>query len=121
VFRSIQAYRAEVSQVRLGSLITVMVEVTIEKHKAHEHARFEQVISGEPEVVECAAVTGPFDYLLKIIARDIEGYVAVMDRIAAKYERISNYVSHVVIRQVKHSPLLASHAVRLAAPSSVEK
>jgi Lrp/AsnC family transcriptional regulator, leucine-responsive regulatory protein len=70
----ITGYMALVEPRRLGSLLTIMVEVTLKDQTQATHARFEQRMRNSDEVVECFLVSGPCDYVLRLACRDLDHY-----------------------------------------------
>lgn len=70
----ITGYMALVEPRRLGSLLTIMVEVTLKDQTQATHARFEQRMRLSEEVVECFLVSGPCDYVLRLACRDLDHY-----------------------------------------------
>ena len=58
-------------------------------------------LSAEPEIVEAWNVTGHFDLAVRIIARDMEGYDALAQRIFSADERVRSIKTLVVIRELK--------------------
>lgn len=81
--------------------------------------RFEKAVSGWPEVVQCATVTGAADYELRIVTRDMHAFDAFLrDRILS-LGLVSNIESRIVIRSVKNTTavplgLISSHITLLA-------
>lgn len=98
----IEGYRATIAQRAFGSHIIVLVDVTLESHKHHEHSRFEQMVVGIPEIVECAATSGQFDYRLKVVATDMDDYMRIMDGLTEAHGRIGQFFSNVVMKTVKN-------------------
>jgi Lrp/AsnC family leucine-responsive transcriptional regulator len=49
-----------------------------------------RVINDCPEVLECHAVTGDYDYLLKIVARDLKAYASFLN---TKFMRVPGVIS----------------------------
>ncbi|MET0338205.1 MAG: Lrp/AsnC family transcriptional regulator [Caulobacter sp.] len=107
----LQRYGAQIDRRALGSFVTVLVSVILESHKQHELTRFEQVVSGLPEVVECNYVAGQFDYLLKVIARDMTDYMRVMDELMEAFGKVNQYSSYIVMRKTKEQEMTASYLV----------
>jgi Lrp/AsnC family leucine-responsive transcriptional regulator len=70
----ITGYMALVEPRRLGSLLTIMVEVTLKDQTQATHTRFEQRMRNSDEVVECFLVSGPCDYVLRLACRDLDHY-----------------------------------------------
>lgn len=100
----IRGYRAEIDLARLGGSTTVMVEVALKHHRYEDFERFEHAVRQVPEIVECVATGGGVDYLLKVVATDIDAYQQLIDRLLAAEIGIERYVTYVVTRTVKSSP-----------------
>lgn len=56
-------------------------------------------------MVECDLVTGEFDYLLRIVVADTETYLALSDRMAQQFKGIRTWVSNVLLKRTKSSPV----------------
>jgi len=64
---------------------------------------FERSVERWPEVAQCATVTGPADYELRIVTRDMHAFDDFLrDRILS-LGLVSNIESRIVIRSVKNS------------------
>ncbi len=72
----ILGYRADLDPRRLGLTILAFVEVRISRHGAGTGAIFREAMLREKLVVGCYMVTGGYDFLLKIVARDLDSYKA---------------------------------------------
>jgi Lrp/AsnC family transcriptional regulator, leucine-responsive regulatory protein len=72
----ISGYRADLDPVQLGLTILAFVEVRISRHGAGTAAVFREAMMKERLVVGCYMVTGSYDFLLKVVARDLESYKA---------------------------------------------
>jgi Lrp/AsnC family leucine-responsive transcriptional regulator len=70
----ITGYSASLSYTALGLRLTMLVQVTLEKHGGDSMDGFAQAIRDMPEVIESAMVAGDFDFLLKVIAADTDAY-----------------------------------------------
>jgi Lrp/AsnC family transcriptional regulator, regulator of ectoine-degradation genes len=99
--RVIEGYHAVISQSAFGGFITVLVDVILESHKYQSHARFEQLVRSIPQIVECIAMTGSRDYLLRMVARDMEEYAAIMERLTEQHGQIAQFFSNVMMKPVK--------------------
>lgn len=60
---------------------TVMMEVTLANHRQANFDNFERAIRNIPEIVTCWAIEGGIDYLLKVVARDIDAYQRLVDEL----------------------------------------
>ncbi|HXZ02826.1 MAG TPA: Lrp/AsnC family transcriptional regulator [Stellaceae bacterium] len=70
----IEAYRAMLGRKRIGLGLTVFVGVKIDGHADDRATAFEAAVVAFPEVVACHMVSGEVDYLLEIVACDLEHY-----------------------------------------------
>ena len=57
---------------KLGYQLDVYVLINLQAHTDDNISRFEQAVLDNPYVIACHAVTGDMDYLLHVIARDVE-------------------------------------------------
>lgn len=70
----IQGYVALLNRQKLGKSLLVYCNVTLDKQRKESFEEFNQAISQLPQVLECSVVSGSSDYLLKVIANDVESY-----------------------------------------------
>ncbi len=97
----IRGYHAEIELDRLLHTATILVEVTLRSHKAKDFEAFENAVVDVPEIVECYATGGGIDYLLKVVALDIDHYQRVIDGLLLSEVGIDRYFTYIVTKQVK--------------------
>ncbi len=97
----INGYRAEIDLAKIGAATTVLVEVTLKQHRIEDFEIFERAVRRVPEIIECQATGGGIDYLLKIVASDIDAYQRLIDELLTAGIGIDRYYSYVVTRLVK--------------------
>lgn len=97
----IRDYRARISLARLGKPASVFMEATLSNHRQADFDRFERAIREIPEVIGCWAVGGGIDYLLLIVARDIDAYQRLVDDMLAREIGIARYFTYVVTKAIK--------------------
>ena len=100
----IRGYHADVAMGKLMPYSAVLVEVTLENHRSEDFKRFESALADIPEVVECYAVGGGIDYIVKFVARSIEDYQAIINGLLDKNVGIDRYFSYFITQQVKKTP-----------------
>lgn len=100
----IKGYHALIDLERLGAANTVLVEITLKQHRYEDFQRFETAIRRVDEVVECYATGGGVDYLLKVVAPDIDAYQRLIDRLLLAEIGIDRYFTYIVTRIVKSGP-----------------
>ena len=97
----IVGYRAEIALAKLGSVTTVLVEITLKQHRFEDFEIFERAVKKVPEIVECLATGGGIDYLLKVVVSDIDAYQRLIDELLTAGIGIDRYFTYVVTRTVK--------------------
>jgi len=100
----VKGYHALIDLDRIGAVTTILVEVTLKQHRYADFQRFERALRDLDEVVECHATGGGIDYLLKIVARDIDAYQRLIDRLLQAELGIERYFTYIVTRTVKAAP-----------------
>ena len=68
----ITGYAARLNAARLNLGVTAFIEVTMEKGHIRDLKKFTDVVVDIPEIMECYSVTGDFDYVIKVVARDLK-------------------------------------------------
>ena len=97
----VTGYHAKLSVRTIAPVATVRVEVTLGNHRQADFDRFERAIRDIPEIVACWSVGGGVDYLLKIMARDIDAYQRLIDSLLDREIGIDRYFTYVVTKTVK--------------------
>ncbi len=70
----IKGYTAIVDQDMLGLSLTAFAQITLDNHHPDTVEKFDQSIQQWPEILECHATSGEYDYLLKIVTKDMSSY-----------------------------------------------
>ncbi|CAN7255184.1 Lrp/AsnC family transcriptional regulator [Neorhizobium sp. LjRoot104] len=86
---------------KLDLKLCIVAHVTLEDHHEEAIEAFAAVVRDRPEIMECYALSGTFDYMLKIRARDVEAYEAFMTRHLMRNPHVRNVVSSFVLRELK--------------------
>lgn len=88
---------------KLDLKLCVIAHVTLEDHHEEAVASFAAVVEERPEIMECFALSGTSDYMLKIRAKDVEDYDAFMTRYLMRNPHVRTVVSSFVLRELKFS------------------
>jgi len=107
----ITGYQVMVNTRLLGPSITVMTMVDLDTAKQADYRKFDTLVEGIAEIVECNLLTGQYDYALKVVTRDLESYTALIEGLLEAHGRVKQYYSYIVMRQVKNAPIPASRLV----------
>jgi Lrp/AsnC family transcriptional regulator, leucine-responsive regulatory protein len=104
----IAGYRLLLGAGTIAPSVTVLAAVKLDVGAPARLAAFERYLEGIPSVVECDLVTGEFDYLLRVVAPDVDTYLKIADDCVANFKGVKTWVTNVVLRRAKDSPLKAS-------------
>jgi len=102
----VSGYHARIAMRVIAPVATVLMEVTLASHRQVDFDRFERAIRDIPEIVACWSVGGGVDYLMKIMARDIDAYQRLVDALLARELGIDRYFTYIVIKTVKEETVL---------------
>ena len=102
----VTGYHARVALRSVAPVATVLMEVTLGSHRQADFDRFERAVRDIPEIVACWAVGGGVDYVLKVVARDIDAYQRMVDDLLEREIGVDRYFTYIVTRTVKDGPVL---------------
>ena len=68
----INGYHANLSAEKLGYKVQALISINLAQHRLESVDKFEESIKNIVEVKACYHLTGRFDYLLHVVAEDIE-------------------------------------------------
>ena len=88
-------------QLGLGFEVYATVKLSLPTRENLE--AFEAQVSRWPEVVQCATVTGPADYELRMVTRDMHAFDDFLRERILSLGLVSNIESRIVIRAVKNT------------------
>ena len=94
-------YAALIDEAMLGFGVSVFVSVQLDKQIDQALAKFEQAVSGFPEVVDCWLMTGNRDYLMRIATADLAEFEAFLTGRLTKVPGVANIESSIPLRRVK--------------------
>lgn len=103
----ISRYVALIEPERVGLALTAYINVRLEKH-SEVHKRnpmdlFRVSVQTWPEVVECAALTGEMDYLLRVVVQDMAHYARFIMECLLKHPSVEDCKTSFVLDRVKNT------------------
>jgi DNA-binding Lrp family transcriptional regulator len=98
----IRKYVALLDPRALNLNVTVLVQVSLDRQVAERFQVFEQAILDRPEVLECDVTTGPSDFLLRIVVKDVAAYEQFQREFLSRIESVSSTNSSFALKQVKY-------------------
>jgi Lrp/AsnC family transcriptional regulator of ectoine degradation len=97
----VSGYHAHLNLRKIAPVATVLMEVTLANHRQADFDRFERAITGLDEVVACWSVGGGVDYVLKVMAPDIDTYQRFVDGLLDREIGIERYFTYIVTKTIK--------------------
>jgi len=97
----ISGYKTEIDLSKLAQTAMVWVEISLRHHSQRDFHVFEKYISEIPEIIECWAVGGTIDYLMRITSSNMEKYQHLIEGLLDADIGIDRYVTCVVTKLVK--------------------
>ena len=88
---------------RLGRSVNVLCQVRMTRQTIEARAEFEEFIRSRAEIVECYAMSGEWDYLLRIAVKDVADYDRFIMRGVLAHPSVANAASNFALRQVKYT------------------
>ncbi len=96
----------------VGLGVRAQVQVDIADHGEASREAFERFVQDRPEVLECYSVTGPHDYLLTVLVRDVEAYETFLMHQLLAHPVVRNALTNFTLRQLKYTTALPLDAAR---------
>ncbi len=102
----ITGYTALVDQKAWGLPVTVFIRIKLERHSDEAVQAFERAIINMPQVMDCWLMTGRSDYLLRVIAADLDDYEQFVRRELQRVPGIASIDTSFAYGSVKHAQVL---------------
>ncbi|MCC8394578.1 Lrp/AsnC family transcriptional regulator [Paraburkholderia sp. MMS20-SJTR3] len=97
----IERYRAVLSRAALGLGVIGFVHVRFAVHDRATATRFEREVQAIPRILSCHNVSGSADYILQIVARDLDDYGTFMRDELRGLPGVTSVESALSLREVK--------------------
>ena len=90
----------------VGFNVMVMASVRLSRHSREDIDAFEQKVVELPEILECHAMSGERDFVLRIAARDIDSYLLFIRDRLIHLPYVASVNSSFMLKRVKYSTAL---------------
>ncbi len=97
----IRGYTAVLDPAAVGLRVTAFVQVKLERHVDDTMTRFMQAVESIDDVVSCHATTGNFDFLLTVLATDLDSLGTVVLKRLVALPGVRDIQSSIALRTVK--------------------
>jgi Lrp/AsnC family leucine-responsive transcriptional regulator len=102
----IARYVAVLNQREVGLPVSVFVSIKLESQREEALTKFGRAIARWPEVLECYLMTGPRDYLLRVVVADLSAYEQFLKTKLTRLDGIASIESSFALEQVKYTNVL---------------
>lgn len=102
----ITGYSARLDPEAVGHGLCVLVHLSLRRHTLDSTAEIEREVSSYPEVLQCFAVTGNADYVLRVVVPDMASYDRFLNEKIFTLKAIAQVNSNFALREIKNSHTL---------------
>lgn len=97
----IRSYHADLDATKLGYSITVFAMVSLRSQAEVDLQRFENYVATLDEVRECYMLNGEIDFILKVVARDLQSFQSFLTTHLTAAPNVSSVKTSLTIRTAK--------------------
>lgn len=103
----IRGYHASLEPKELGLGLFAFVSILLNDHSEKAMNRFESDVMALPNVIACHNVSGKYDYLLQVVAADMEAFHELaLNRILRKLGNVKEMYTGFSLKEIKRSTSL---------------
>jgi DNA-binding Lrp family transcriptional regulator len=102
----IKRYRADIEATAIGLNVAAFVHVKLHGHSRDNSRRFAERVATTPGILEAHAVTGEYDYLLKVRVSDLQGLQHLINDVLLADAGVDRVRSEIVLETLRDDQLL---------------
>ena len=102
----IKGYSAHLAPEMVGQGLCVLVNLSLQRHTIDSTAEIEQQVSSYPEVLQCFAVTGNADFVLRVVVPDMVSYDRFLNEKIFTLQGIAQVHSNFALREIKNTQMI---------------
>lgn len=100
----INSYHAAIDPAKMGYTITVFAMVSLKSQAEADLQAFEEHVQKLPEVRECYMLNGEIDFILKVVAKDLQQFQSFLTSQLTAAPNVASVKTSLTIRSAKHLP-----------------
>jgi|TARA_R110001606_G_scaffold105716_3_gene230056 DNA-binding Lrp family transcriptional regulator len=100
----INSYHAAIDPAKMGYTITVFAMVSLKSQAETDLQAFEEHVQQLPEVRECYMLNGEIDFILKVVAKDLQQFQSFLTSQLTSAPNVASVKTSLTIRSAKHLP-----------------
>ena len=89
--------------VKIGRELDVICQVRMKAHDLAARREFEDFIAAHEQVMECFSMSGEWDYLIRVIVKDVRDYEQFLMHELLGHPTIATSASHFALKRVKYT------------------
>lgn len=97
---------ALVNPAKVGLGMSVFVHIKTRFHNSEWLESFGKVVSDYPEIAECYRMSGEYDYLLRVVVKDIQSFDRFYKELVNKVDGLTDVTSSLAMEQMKYTTAL---------------
>jgi DNA-binding Lrp family transcriptional regulator len=97
----IQRYGAVLDRRKVGLGVLAFILVQIDRHNEAEAHKFEEDVLKLDEVIACYSIAGDADFLLQVVAPDLDTYAEFAMTVVRRLPRIKSMQTCLVLKEIK--------------------
>jgi Lrp/AsnC family leucine-responsive transcriptional regulator len=102
----IKGYSVTLDHRKLGLNIVSWIQVNVDQRSEADSEAFQKAVLQESAIIECYALTGDCDYLLKVMARDLDEFGELTMHRILRFPGVKNITSGFVLNAIKEHGVL---------------
>ncbi|GGG65464.1 AsnC family transcriptional regulator [Salipiger pallidus] len=102
----IEGYQANLNRRKLGLGVMAFVQLRCSEHDQAATAEFQRIVEATPNILACHNTTGADDFLLIVVARDLDDYSAFVDSTLRQLPGVTSIRSNLSLKEMKASSKL---------------
>lgn len=108
----ISHYAAVVNRELVGLPVMGFAHVTLLDHSSDKVKRFDEAIKRAPQVLECHATSGEYDYMLKVVSPDMASYQDFLSDYLLTIGVVRTVNTSFVLKQQKSTTILPMDQIK---------
>ncbi|KDE40841.1 Transcriptional regulator, AsnC family [Nitrincola lacisaponensis] len=102
----IESYQANLDRRKLGFGVMAFVQLSCTEHDEATTRAFVEIIQQSDNVLSCHNTTGDADFLLQVVAKDLDDYSRFVEQTLRRLPSVSAIRSSLSLREIKSSSRL---------------
>lgn len=102
----IEGYQANLNRRKLGLGVMAFVQLRCAEHDQAATAEFQRIVETTPNILSCHNTTGADDFLLIVVAKDLDDYSVFVDSTLRRLPGVTSIRSNLSLKEMKASSKL---------------